>query len=113
MSRLRALVDIIMLKPVLRRKDLAQRYGVDANTIDYWVRISVLPKPRYLPGCGFPFWTPSEIEKNEHANPDMFADRRRLKWRKKLKALHASKTTKPKTQSTPARSDQETQPSLI
>jgi hypothetical protein len=95
MSRLSALVDIIAAKPILRRKDLCRRYGVVMATVEGWIKAGVLPRPRYFPGCPFPFWTPGELELNERTNPKLYHDGRRLSWRAKLKAHHAPKKTQP------------------
>jgi len=92
MSRLSALVEIIALKPILRRKDLTLRYGVCPATIDKWVASGTIPAPRYLRRCPFPFWTPSEIEQNERTNPRLIHEARGS-WRKSHKKFphHASK----------------------
>ena len=52
------IVELLANRPVLRRKDLAQRYGVDVRTIDRWKEQGLLPRPPSLQG---PFWTPAEI----------------------------------------------------
>jgi len=62
---LRALVDLLMAKPLLTRKDLAQRFCRTLITIDNWRRNGKLPKPIYLPGCRFPYWRPIDIERYE------------------------------------------------
>lgn len=61
----KALVEIIAGRPLLTRKDLARRYGVDLDTIDRWKARGTLPKPIRLPGCRIPLWTPEQIFNNE------------------------------------------------
>lgn len=62
---LAALVEIIMSRPLLRRKDLARRYGVDDATIDRWHSNRTLPPGFYLPGTRFPQWRPCDIYEYE------------------------------------------------
>lgn len=87
MSRLSALVEIIAAKPTLSRKDLARRYGKDDGTIDRWHADGTLPAARYLRGCPFPFWTPAEIEANEHHNPKLVRDAKSGAWRRTKKVF--------------------------
>jgi predicted DNA-binding transcriptional regulator AlpA len=68
---LKALLDLIAAKPLLTRKNLAQRYGKTLWTIDRWHRDRVLPSPRYLRGCAFPFWRPCDIEAAEKKQPQL------------------------------------------
>ena len=65
------LYEIISAKPILTRKDLAQRYNRSLWTIDRWHRDGVLPEPRYLRGCPFPFWRPMDIERAEKKQADL------------------------------------------
>lgn len=55
-------VELLANRPILRRKDLALRYGVSERTIDRWRSSGTLPKPKHV--CG-PFWRPSDIAKFE------------------------------------------------
>ena len=61
--QMQALVmELLAHRPVVRRKDLALRYGVSERTIDRWKEDGLLPRPKYLQG---PFWTPSQIAEME------------------------------------------------
>ena len=64
-AALAQLVELIICKPFLTRKDLARRYGRELRTIDYWHRSGKLPAAVYLPGCRFPFWRPCDLHKFE------------------------------------------------
>jgi predicted DNA-binding transcriptional regulator AlpA len=59
------LVELLTDRPILRRKDLARRYGVSERTIDRMRQDGTLPKPLYLHG---PFWRPSDIARAEAAD---------------------------------------------
>lgn len=59
------LVELILCRPLLTRKDLARRYGRDTDTIDRWKSSGKLPKPIYLPGCRFPYWTAASLRSYE------------------------------------------------
>ena len=63
-----ALLEIVKGVPMLTRKCLARRYGVDLDTIDRWHRSGKLPEAVYLPGCRYPFWRPVEILGRENLN---------------------------------------------
>jgi hypothetical protein len=65
MSVLKEMVEILSGKQLLTRKCLARRYGVDIDTIDRWKARGTLPRPKYLPGCRLPFWSPAIILANE------------------------------------------------
>jgi predicted DNA-binding transcriptional regulator AlpA len=65
---LRAIVEIIQSRPLLRRKDLARRLGVDDDTIDRWHKKRKLPAAIYFPGCRFPLWRPGDVEAWETRN---------------------------------------------
>jgi len=58
---IRALVEVVRALPLLTRKDLARRYGVDVQTISRWIGRKRIAKPVYLPGCRFPFWRPADV----------------------------------------------------
>jgi hypothetical protein len=54
----------------IRRAKLAELFGVNVRTIDYWwqdktregkPKVRVLPPPHYLPGSPIPFWFEDEI----------------------------------------------------
>lgn len=55
-------LELIANRPILRRKDLARRYGVSERTIDRRRIAGTIPKPLYLSG---PFWRPSDIARAE------------------------------------------------
>jgi len=55
-------VELLANRPILRRKDLAVRYGVSERTIDRWRADGTLPRPRHVHG---PMWRPSDISKFE------------------------------------------------
>lgn len=58
-------VELLANRPILRRKDLAQRYGVSERTIDRWRIAGTLPKPKHFHG---PMWRPSDIAKHEDSD---------------------------------------------
>ena len=64
-KHLSALVEILAAKPVLTRKDLANRYGRHLSSIDRWHAEGVLPAARYLRGCPLPFWRACDLEAAE------------------------------------------------
>ena len=66
-----ALVEIMAARSVLNRKDLANRYRIDLDTVDRWHSRGILPKGYYLPGSRFPYWRPFEIEQNERRSPKL------------------------------------------
>jgi predicted DNA-binding transcriptional regulator AlpA len=66
--KLNALVDILQCRPLLRRKDLARRFGVIPETVDRWHRAGKLPLAVYLPGCSIPLWRPADIDSWETRN---------------------------------------------
>lgn len=61
MTSVNRLLEVVLCAPLLRRKDLAKRYGVILNTIDGWHRRGVLPAPVYLKGSDIPLWRPCDI----------------------------------------------------
>jgi predicted DNA-binding transcriptional regulator AlpA len=66
---LRALMELLASRPLLTRKDLAQRYGITLRAIDLRHSSGRLPPAVYLQGCRQPLWRPVEIiqwEKREH-----------------------------------------------
>jgi len=65
MKSLKALLEVLLCRPLLSRKDLAQRYDRAVVTIDLWRREGKLPDPLYLPGCRVPYWRPIDIERFE------------------------------------------------
>ena len=64
-EKLLALIDLLMCRPCLTRKDLAMRYGRDLRSIDRYKASGTLPKPMYFHG---PLWTPQQIVEAE-SNP--------------------------------------------
>jgi predicted DNA-binding transcriptional regulator AlpA len=60
---LRALVELLANKPLLRKKDLAQRYGYSMRGLDKLIAAGVIPRPSYL--GRYPFWSPNQIANNE------------------------------------------------
>jgi len=56
----------------IRRQVLAELFGVNIRTVDYWAKHGVIPKPHYLEGSRVPFWYDDEIDKNE-TNPEQAA----------------------------------------
>ena len=64
-EKLLALIDLLMCRPCLTRKDLAMRYGRDLRSIDRYKAAGTLPKPIYFHG---PLWTPLQIVEAE-SNP--------------------------------------------
>jgi hypothetical protein len=44
----------------IRRRRLAEHFGVNIRTIDGWVRRKVLAPPHYLEGSKIPFWFEDE-----------------------------------------------------
>jgi hypothetical protein len=65
MKSLKALLEVILCRPLLSRKDLARRYDRTVLTIDNWRRGGKLPDPVFLPGCRFPYWRPCDIDRFE------------------------------------------------
>ncbi len=65
---LEQLVEVISCKPVLTRKDLARRYGVDLDTVDRWHARGTLPRAFYLPGSRFPAWRPADVDRWERTS---------------------------------------------
>lgn len=61
----RALMELLANKPLLTRKDLAQRYGLALRTVDRWRAAGKLPAPVYLKGCLQPLWRPIDIVSHE------------------------------------------------
>ena len=57
-EQLLALIDLLMARPCLTRKDLAMRYGKTLVTIDRYKADGTLPRPKYFHG---PLWTPAQI----------------------------------------------------
>ena len=52
-------------KKYLRRKGVAQRYGVVERTVDRMVEDGRLPRPVYLPGGRIPFFAEDELDAND------------------------------------------------
>lgn len=65
---LKTLLEIVIARPLLTRKDLARRYGCHLDTIDDWHNRGTLPKAIYLPGCRIPLWRPVDIHTAETRN---------------------------------------------
>ena len=40
----------------IRRRGLANHFGVDIRTVDAWAKRGVIPGPHYLEGSIIPFW---------------------------------------------------------
>jgi hypothetical protein len=40
----------------IRRRGLANHFGVDIRTVDAWAKRGVIPAPHYLEGSIIPFW---------------------------------------------------------
>ena len=55
-AHLAALLEIVSARPLLRRKDLARRYGIVLTTVDRWHAAGILPPAIYLKGCAIPLW---------------------------------------------------------
>jgi hypothetical protein len=72
MGTLRELVEIISVKPLLTRHDLARRYGARLQTVSTWYRNGTLPPPKFLPGSRTPLWSPAAILANERRTPKLF-----------------------------------------
>ena len=70
---LKALVDIIAGRPLLRRKDLARRYGISLDTVERWHANGTLPRAIYLPGCRIPLWKPADIFSAENKNRKLWS----------------------------------------
>jgi predicted DNA-binding transcriptional regulator AlpA len=79
------LFEIIACKPLLHRKELAVRYGVDDATIDRWHREGTLPRPIYLRGSIIPQWKPMDILKAETTDPKLVRALRKLNEHSKRK----------------------------
>jgi hypothetical protein len=63
-AQILALLDLLLNRPCLTRKDLAMRYGKDTRTIDRYKADGTLPPPKYFHG---PLWTPAQIAAAENA----------------------------------------------
>lgn len=61
-ERLLALLEILLNKPCISRKDLARRYGRTERTVDTWKADGTLPPPKWFHG---PLWTPAQIAEAE------------------------------------------------
>lgn len=61
-ERLLALIEILLNKPCITRKDLARRYGRTDRTVDTWKADGTLPPPKWFHG---PLWTPAQIAEAE------------------------------------------------
>jgi hypothetical protein len=55
-------LEVLQGRPLVKRKDLALRYGVSLRTIDNWKASRKLPRPKYING---PMWSLSDIAKFE------------------------------------------------
>jgi len=60
-QNLSVLVEILSVRPLLTRKDLAIRYERTVKTVDRWRRDGVLPSPKYLPGSTIPLWRACDL----------------------------------------------------
>jgi predicted DNA-binding transcriptional regulator AlpA len=60
-AQLAALLEIVSARPLLRRKDLARRYGIALATVDRWHAAGLLPPAIYLNGCSIPLWRPGDL----------------------------------------------------
>jgi predicted DNA-binding transcriptional regulator AlpA len=52
-------------KKYLRKKRVADRYGVVERTVDRWVELNRLPKPVYLPGSRIPLFAEDELDEHD------------------------------------------------
>jgi hypothetical protein len=44
----------------IRRRGIANHFGVDIRTVDGWAKRGVIPAPHYLEGSPIPFWFTDE-----------------------------------------------------
>jgi hypothetical protein len=47
-------------RKLVRRRHLADHFGVNIRTVDAWARRGVIPPPQYLEGSEIPFWFADE-----------------------------------------------------
>jgi hypothetical protein len=40
----------------IRRRGIANHFGIDIRTVDAWAKRGVIPPPHYLAGSIIPFW---------------------------------------------------------
>jgi hypothetical protein len=40
----------------IRRRGIANHFGIDIRTVDAWAKRGVIPPPHYLDGSVIPFW---------------------------------------------------------
>lgn len=64
-AQLEHLVEIMAVRPLLTRKDLAARYGVHVVTVDVWHAKGIIPRAIYLQGCREPRWRPMDLQAAE------------------------------------------------
>jgi phage terminase Nu1 subunit (DNA packaging protein) len=50
----------------IRRQALAELFGVNIRTVDFWAKNGVIPKPHYLEGSRTPLWYADEIPEDKH-----------------------------------------------
>lgn len=63
-EKLLILIDLLLNRPCLTRKDLARRYNKTVRTIDRYKADGTLPRPRYFHG---PLWTPAQVTAAENS----------------------------------------------
>jgi predicted DNA-binding transcriptional regulator AlpA len=52
-------------KKFLRKRSVADRYGVSERTVDRWVDLGRLPKPVYLPGSRIPLFAEDGLDEHD------------------------------------------------
>jgi len=70
-AHLQHLLEIVACRPLLTRKDLAQRYAVETRTVDNWHANGILPRAVYLQGCREPRWRPMDLAAAERRTPKL------------------------------------------
>jgi predicted DNA-binding transcriptional regulator AlpA len=48
-----------------RKKQVAERYGVDPRTVDRWARERKIPPPVYMPGSILPLWQEEGLDEHD------------------------------------------------
>ena len=49
----------------MRKRSVAERYGVDERTVDRMKNDGRIPLPVYLPGSRFPLWWEDELDASD------------------------------------------------
>ena len=55
----------ISSKKYLRKRSVADRYGVVERTVDRWVDLGRLPQPVYLPGSRIPLFAEDGLDEHD------------------------------------------------